>query len=65
MFQLAIIIRLRPCGIRRPVFAERKYFVYWLWYRKAKPHMEDWLRTLYSIFLLLVTHVVWFVFYSD
>ena len=51
MFQLAIAIRLFNLVFVR------------LEHRKTAIHWKILFVTLYSIFLLLVTYVVWFVFY--
>ena len=63
MFQLAIIIRLLAFVIFVAcVYGGNALFVH-LEHRKTKFLWKLAFVTLYSIFLLLVTYVVWFVFY--
>ena len=63
MFQLAIIIRLLSfAGFVACVYGGNALFVH-LEHRKTKFLWKLAFVTLYSFFLLLVTYVVWFVFY--
>ena len=63
MFQLAIIIRLLAfAGFVACVYGGNILYTR-LEYRKAKLIWKIGFVTLYSIFLLLVTYVVWLVFY--
>ena len=63
MFQLAIIIRLLAfTGFVACVYGGNVLYTR-LEYRKAKLLWKIGFVTLYSFFLLLVTYVVWFVFY--
>lgn len=63
MFQLAIIIRLLVfAGFVACVYGGNVLYTR-LEYRKAKLIWKISFVTLYSFFLLLVTYVVWFVFY--
>ena len=63
MFQLAIAIRLLVFAIFVAcVYGGNLLFVR-LEYRKIALHWKILFVTLYSIFLLLVTYVVWLVFY--
>ena len=63
MFQLAIAIRLLVFAIFVAcVYGGNLLFVR-LEHRKIAVHWKILFVTLYSIFLLLVTYVVWFVFY--
>lgn len=63
MFQLAIAIRLLVFAVFVAcVYGGNLLFVR-LEHRKIAVHWKILFVTLYSIFLLLVTYVVWFVFY--
>ncbi len=63
MFQLAIIIRLLAfAGFVACVYGGNVLYSR-LEYRNAKLLLKIGFVTLYSFFLLLVTYVVWFVFY--
>lgn len=63
MFQLAIAIRLLVLAVFVAcVYGGNLLFVR-LEHRKAGVHWKILFVTLYSIFLLLVTYVVWLVFY--
>ena len=63
MFQLAIIIRLLAfAGFVACVYGGNVLYTL-LEHRKAKLLWQICFVTLYSFFLLLVTYVVWFVFY--
>ena len=65
MFQLAIIIRLLAfAGFVACVYGGNVLYTR-LEYRKAKLIWKIGFVTLYSFFLLLVTYVVWFVFYFE
>ena len=63
MFQLAIIIRLMAFAIFVACVYGGNVLYSRLEYRKAKVIWKIGFVTLYSFFLLLVTYVVWFVFY--
>ena len=63
MFQLAIIIRLLAFAIFVACVYGGNVLYTRLEYRNAKLIWKISFVTLYSIFLLLVTYVVWFVFY--
>ena len=63
MFQLAIIIRLLAfVAFVACVYGGNVLYTL-LEHRKAKFLWKIGFVTLYSLFLLLVTYVVWFVFY--
>ena len=63
MFQLAIAIRILIFAVFVAcVYGGNLVFVR-LEQRKTAVHWKIFFVTLYSIFLLLVTYVVWFVFY--
>lgn len=63
MFQLAITIRLLVFAVFVAcVYGGNLVFVR-LEQRKTPLHWKIVTVTLYSVFLLLVTYVVWFVFY--
>ena len=63
MFQLAIVIRLLAfAGFVACVYGGNILYTR-LEYRKSKLIWKISFVTLYSFFLLLVTYVVWFVFY--
>ena len=63
MFQLAIAIRLLVFAVFVAcVYGGNLLFVR-LEHRKTAVHWKILFVTLYSIFLLLVTYVVWLVFY--
>ncbi|OFK85960.1 hypothetical protein [Streptococcus sp. HMSC056C01] len=63
MFQLAIAIRLLVFAVFVAcVYGGNLVFVR-LEHRKIAVHWKILFVTLYSIFLLLVTYVVWLVFY--
>ena len=63
MFQLAIAIRLLVLAVFVAcVYGGNLLFVR-LEHRKTGVHWKILFVTLYSIFLLLVTYVVWLVFY--
>ena len=63
MFQLAIAIRLLVFAVFVAcVYGGNLLFVR-LEQRKTPLHWKIVTVTLYSVFLLLVTYVVWFVFY--
>ena len=63
MFQLAIAIRLLIFAVFVAcVYGGNLVFVR-LEHRKIAVHWKILFVTLYSIFLLLVTYVVWLVFY--
>ncbi|MBT0951579.1 hypothetical protein [Streptococcus infantis] len=63
MFQLAIVIRLMAFAIFVACVYGGNVLYTRLEYRKAKFLWKLAFVTLYSIFLLLVTYVVWLVFY--
>ena len=63
MFQLAIIIRLLAFAVFVACVYGGNVLYTRLEYRKAKLIWKIGFVTLYSFFLLLVTYVVWFVFY--
>ena len=63
MFQLAIAIRLLVFAIFVACVYGGNILYTRLEYRKAKLIWKIGFVTLYSFFLLLVTYVVWFVFY--
>ena len=63
MFQLAIIIRLLVFAIFVACVYGGNVLYTRLEYRNAKLLWKIGFVTLYSFFLLLVTYVVWFVFY--
>ena len=63
MFQLAIIIRLLAFAVFVACVYGGDVLYPRLEYRKAKLIWKISFVTLYSFFLLLVTYVVWFVFY--
>ena len=63
MFQLAIVIRLLAFTVFVAcVYGGNLLFLH-LEHRKLAVYWKILFVTLYSIFLLLVTYVVWFVFY--
>ena len=63
MFQLAIAIRLLAFAIFVACVYGGSVLYTLLEHRKAKFLWKIGFVTLYSLFLLLVTYVVWFVFY--
>ena len=63
MFQLAIAIRFLVFAIFVACVYGGNVLYTWLEYRKTKFLWKIGFVTLYSFFLLLVTYVVWFVFY--
>ena len=63
MFQLAIVIRLLAFAVFVACVYGGNVLYTRLEYRKAKLIWKISFVTLYSFFLLLVTYVVWFVFY--
>ena len=63
MFQLAIIIRLLAFAAFVTCVYGGNVLYTRLEYRKAKFLWRIGFVTLYAFFLLLVTYVVWFVFY--
>ena len=63
MFQLAIAIRLLVFAVFVACVYGGNVLHTRLEYRKAKFFWKIGFVTLYSFFLLLVTYVVWFVFY--
>ena len=63
MFQLAIIIRLLAFAIFVACVYGGNVLYTRLEYQKSKLIWKIGFVTLYSFFLLLVTYVVWFVFY--
>ena len=63
MFQLAIIIRLLAFAMFVACVYGGNILYTRLEYRKAKLIWKIVFVTLYSIFLLLVTYVVWLMFY--
>ena len=63
MFQLAIIIRLLAFAMFVACVYGGNVLYTRLEYRKAKLIWKIVFVTLYSIFLLLETYVVWLVFY--
>ena len=63
MFQLAIIIRLLAFAIFVACVYGGDVLYTRLEHRKTKLLWKIGFVTLYSFFLLLVTYVVWFVFY--
>ena len=63
MFQLAIIIRFLAFAVFVACVYGGNVLYTLLEHRKAKFLWKIGFVTLYSLFLLLVTYVVWFVFY--
>ena len=63
MFQLAIAIRFLVFAIFVACVYGGNVLYTWLEYRKTKFLWKIGFVTLYSFFLLLVTYVVWLVFY--
>ena len=63
MFQLAIVIRILAFAIFVACVYGGNVLYTLLEHRKAKFLWKIGFVTLYSFFLLLVTYVVWFVFY--
>ena len=63
MFQIAIIIRLLVFVVFVACVYGGNVLYTLLEHRKAKFLWKIGFVTLYSLFLLLVTYVVWFVFY--
>ena len=63
MFQLAIAIRILAFAIFVACVYGGNVLYIRLEYRKAKLLWKIGFVNLYSFFLLLVTYVVWFVFY--
>ena len=63
MFQIAIIIRLLVFAVFVACVYSGNVLYTLLEHRKAKFQWKIGFVTLYSFFLLLVTYVVWFVFY--
>ena len=63
MFQLAIAIRILASAVFVACVYGGNVLYTLLEHRKAKLIWKISFVTLYSFFLLLVTYVVWFVFY--
>ena len=63
MFQLAIVIRLLAFTVFVACVYGGNLLFLRLEHRKITEYWKILFVTLYSIFLLLVTYVVWFVFY--